>query len=99
MHWHLGQKGWRFVTSEEASAGEIPGENVVPDPVEGHEDLTHLRQLYFQSEPDYDGRFTVPVLYDKKTGRIVSNESSEILRMLGTEVCAPCCGFCGVAAN
>lgn len=94
MHWHLGEKGWRFVTSEEARAGQVPGENVVPDPAEGHEAFTHLRELYFESEKDYEGRFTVPVLYDKKARRIVSNESSEILRMLGTEVCWPpvrCC--------
>lgn len=63
-----------------------PGENVIPDPLPGHENFTHLRQVYFESEPDYEARFTVPVLYDKKTKRIVSNESSEILRMLGTEV-------------
>lgn len=65
---------------------DIPGENVVPDPIEGHEGFTHLKDVYFESEADYQGRYTVPVLYDKKTNRIVSNESSEILRMLGTEV-------------
>jgi putative glutathione S-transferase len=32
-------------------------------------------------EPDYSGRFTVPTLYDKKQQKIVSNESSEIIRM------------------
>ncbi|KAF5012883.1 hypothetical protein FDECE_1057 [Fusarium decemcellulare] len=82
VHWHLGQDGWRFVTKEDS---DIPGENVIPDPIEGHEGFTHLKQLYFESEKDYEGRFTVPVLYDKKTKRIVSNESSEILRMFGTE--------------
>lgn len=61
-----------------------PGDCVVPDP--HHEGFTHLRDVYFESEPGYDARFTVPVLYDLKTRRIVSNESSEILRMLGTEV-------------
>lgn len=84
MHWHLAEGGWRFVTADEA--GEVPGDNVVPDPVPGHEGFTHLRQVYFEKEPGYEGRFTVPVLYDKKTNSIVSNESSEILRMLGTEV-------------
>ena len=34
---------------------------------------------------DYDGRYTVPVLWDKKQNRIVSNESSEIIRMLNSE--------------
>ncbi|KFA76046.1 hypothetical protein S40288_00352 [Stachybotrys chartarum IBT 40288] len=81
VHWHLGEGGWRFVTKGEKE----PGENVIPDPIEGHEDFTHLRHVYFESEPEYSGRYTVPVLYDKKTNKIVSNESSEILRMLNTE--------------
>lgn len=81
VHWHLGQQGWRFVTRDENE----PGENVTPDPNEGHEDFTHLRQVYLETEKNYQGRFTVPVLYDKKTKTIVSNESSEIMRMLGTE--------------
>ena len=76
-------QGWRFPTPEDADAA---GENVVPDPVPGHEGFTHLRDLYFGVNPSYEGRFTVPVLYDKKTQTIVNNESSEILRMLGTEV-------------
>jgi putative glutathione S-transferase len=88
VHWHLGQNGWRFVTKDEKE----PGENVIPDPIEGHEGFTHLRHVYFESEKDYSGRFTVPVLYDKKTKTIVSNESSEILRMLSTEVCL-CANF------
>ncbi|KAK5988170.1 Glutathione S-transferase omega-like 2 [Cladobotryum mycophilum] len=81
VHWHLGQKGWRFVTKDEKE----PGENVIPDPIEGHESFTHLREVFFESNKDYSGRFTVPVLYDKKTKQIVNNESSEIIRMLGTE--------------
>lgn len=44
-----------------------------------------LRELYFKVDPDYSGRFTVPVLWDKKTNSIVNNESSEILRMFNTE--------------
>ena len=82
VHWYLGEGGWRFVTKDE----DVPGENVVPDPVEGHEGFTHLRHVYFESEPEYSARFTVPVLYDKKTKRIISNESSEILRMLNSQV-------------
>lgn len=84
VHWHLGSKGWRFVTKDEKE----PGENVIPDPIEGHEGFTHLRDVYFESEKEYAGRFTVPLLYDKKTKQIVSNESSEIIRMLGSEVSA-----------
>lgn len=81
VHWHLGEKGWRFATKEDK---DVPGENVIPDPL--HEGFTHLRDVYFESDKEYAGRFTVPVLYDKKTRKIVSNESSEIIRMLGTEV-------------
>ncbi|KAL4919547.1 hypothetical protein BDW62DRAFT_209750 [Aspergillus aurantiobrunneus] len=76
VHWHLGQKGWRFAAADE----NIPGANTTPDPL--HASFTHLREIYFDNEPNYEGRFTVPVLYDKKTNRIVSNESSEIIRML-----------------
>nr|XP_036583291.1 glutathione s-transferase [Colletotrichum truncatum]KAF6792267.1 glutathione s-transferase [Colletotrichum truncatum] len=83
VHWHLGAKGWRFVTKEEQDS--VPGDNVVPDPIPGHESFTHLRDVYFESEPNYEGRFTVPVLYDTKLKTIVSNESSEIIRMLYTE--------------
>lgn len=76
VHWHMGDQGWRFITPEE----NIPGENSVPDPL--HTGFTHLRQVYFSVDPEYKGRFTVPTLYDKKTAQIVSNESSEIIRML-----------------
>ena len=62
--------GWRFATSEE----KLPGANVTPDPL--HKDFTHLRNIYFSINPEYQGRFTVPVLYDKKTKTIVSNEVS-----------------------
>lgn len=65
-------KGWRFVTPDE----KLPGENVTPDPL--HSDYTHLRDIYFSNDPEYKGRFTVPVLYDKKTKRIVSNEVCSI---------------------
>jgi putative glutathione S-transferase len=79
VHWHMGEKGWRFATPDE----KLSGENVTPDPL--HPDYTHLRDIYFEQNPNYEGRFTVPTLYDKKQKRIVSNESSEIIRMLYTE--------------
>ncbi len=49
-----------------------------PDHLFGHD---HLHQLYTRAEPDYSGRVTVPVLWDRQTGSIVNNESSEILRI------------------
>jgi len=42
----------------------------------------HLFQIYTRNQPNYTGRVTVPVLWDKQSNRIVSNESSEIIRML-----------------
>lgn len=44
-----------------------------------------LKQLYLKADPDYEGRYTVPALWDKKTETIVNNESSEIIRMLYSE--------------
>ncbi|KFX94047.1 hypothetical protein V490_04544 [Pseudogymnoascus sp. VKM F-3557] len=82
VHWHMGEKGWRFATADDKDA---PGENVGPDPVKGHEKYTHLRQIYFQVDPDYTGRFTVPTLYDTVQGKIVSNESADIIRMFYSE--------------
>ena len=42
------------------------------------------------ADPDYDGRISVPVLWDKKERTIVNNESAEILRMLNKEFNAFC---------
>jgi putative glutathione S-transferase len=78
VHWEMLGQGWRFAQNGE----DIPGENVTPDP--HHPEFTHIRQLYFESEPNYEARFTVPALYDTKTKRIVNNESSEIIRMFGS---------------
>jgi putative glutathione S-transferase len=80
VHWHMGEKGWRFATPEEEASGAVPGENVTPDPL--HSGFTHLRDVYFAVEPDYTGRFTVPTLYDKQAKTIVNNESAEIIRMM-----------------
>lgn len=49
-----------------------------------------LKELYLKANPDYTGRVTVPVLWDKKTGTVVNNESSEIIRMLNKEFNAFC---------
>jgi glutathionyl-hydroquinone reductase len=43
---------------------------------------THMHQIYTRASPGYSGRVTVPVLWDKQSGTIVNNESSEIIRML-----------------
>ncbi|MGQ7448681.1 glutathione S-transferase family protein [Streptococcus suis] len=44
----------------------------------------YLYQVYLKADPHYSGRVTVPVLWDKKTNTIVSNESAEIMRMFNT---------------
>ncbi|GAM65826.1 glutathione S-transferase [Vibrio ishigakensis] len=53
-----------------------------PEPLFG---FTHMHQVYTKAKSDYTGRVTVPVLWDKKTNTIVSNESSEIIRMFNSE--------------
>lgn len=44
----------------------------------------YVYQLYLKAAPDYEGRVTVPVLWDKQTQTIVNNESSEIIRIFNT---------------
>jgi len=53
----------------------------IPDHVNG---FSHLHEAYTASNPDYTGKVTVPTLWDKKTGRVVNNESSEIIRMFNS---------------
>jgi putative glutathione S-transferase len=43
-----------------------------------------MREIYQRAQPDVTTRVTVPVLWDRKTGSIVSNESAEIIRMFNT---------------
>ena len=56
-----------------------------PDRVNG---FHYLHEAYTASDPHYTGKVTVPTLWDKKTRRIVNNESSEIIRMLNSEFAA-----------
>ncbi len=71
VHWHLGADGWTFEDAD----------GVIPDTVN---DAQFLHQVYTKAEPDYSGRVTVPVLWDKKRQTFVSNESSEIIRMFNS---------------
>ena len=64
----MGDKGWTFE----------PGPGVIPDNV-NH--VHYLYEIYRLADPEYSMRGTVPVLWDKKKNTIVSNESSEIIRM------------------
>lgn len=45
----------------------------------------YLKELYLKADPNYEGRYTVPTLWDKKRETIVNNESSEVIRMLYSE--------------
>ena len=62
-------RGWRFTADE-------------PDPINGFE---YLAEAYKLSEPGFDGRVTVPLLWDRKQNTAVNNESSEVIRMLNSE--------------
>lgn len=66
------ERGWAF--------REGPGHG--PDPVNGFQLLS---QAYHASDPTYRGRYTVPVLWDRVTGRIVSNDYPELTIQLETE--------------
>lgn len=71
----LKEQGWTY--------GEDPNfPECTPDTVNG---FRYLYQAYTASDPKYTGKVTVPTLWDKKTKRIVNNESSEIIRMLNSE--------------
>jgi len=50
-----------------------------PDPLHGAD---YLRELYVRADPEFTGRPTVPVLWDREEGTVVNNESEEIMRML-----------------
>ncbi|MGI9520416.1 MAG: glutathione S-transferase family protein [Hyphomicrobiaceae bacterium] len=67
----MGNGGWSFTS----------GPGVVSDPVAQAE---FMHEIYVRADPTYSGRVTVPVLWDKESGTIVSNESSEIIRMFNS---------------
>ena len=71
VHWYMADKGWTFQ----------PGDGVIADS-ENNAELMH--QVYTAALSDYSGRVTVPVLWDKQTKTIVTNESSEIIRMFNS---------------
>ena len=71
VHWYMAENGWTFE----------PGDGVIPDP---NVDARYVHQVYTAAQADFSGRVTVPVLWDKKGNTIVSNESSEIIRMFNS---------------
>ena len=69
---YMGAQGWEF--------GDSPGTK--PDTVNA---ATKLHEVYTLANSTYTGRVTVPVLWDRKIGTIVSNESADIIRMFNVE--------------
>ncbi len=69
---HMGAMGWAFSSN--------PG--CIPDTVNNSE---YLYEVYTKAEPKCNAVVSVPVLFDKKTSKIVSNESSDIIRIFNSE--------------
>lgn len=74
VHHFMGGSGWSFVRDGDEDVPPM----CAPEP----HGFGSIRELYFKADPDYSGRFTVPVLWDTKTETIVNNESSELIVML-----------------
>ncbi|MBT9315545.1 glutathione S-transferase family protein [Leptothoe spongobia] len=71
VHWLMDKNGWTFA----------PGEGVIADPLFN---AKVLHEIYTHADPNYTGRVTVPILWDKQAKTIVNNESSEIIRMFNS---------------
>ncbi|SEP84016.1 glutathione S-transferase family protein [Thalassovita taeanensis] len=80
VHPDMLSDGWTFAT-------DLPG--TTGDTLFG---LQFLRDIYLRADPQISGRVTVPILWDKQRNTIVSNESSEIIRMLNS-------AFDGITGN
>ncbi|MFB6198148.1 MAG: glutathione S-transferase family protein, partial [Halobacteriaceae archaeon] len=70
---HREDGGWEFSPEKDGCT---------PDTIN---DSEYLREVYVKADPEYTGRVTVPVLWDKRERTIVNNESIEIMRMFATE--------------
>lgn len=80
VHPHMLSDGWTFGTDFDGATG---------DTLFGFD---FLREIYTKADPKISGRVTVPILWDKERGTIVSNESSEIIRMFNS-------AFDGITGN
>jgi len=67
----MAENGWEFKKREGATGDDLYG-------------FQYLYQLYLKADPNYSGRVTVPVLWDKEKKTIVSNESADIIRMFNS---------------
>ncbi|WP_304616068.1 glutathione S-transferase family protein [Paracoccus sp. (in: a-proteobacteria)] len=80
VHPDMGSEGWEFRTDFDGATGDRQF------------GLSYLREIYVKARPDASGRVTVPVLWDRETGQIVSNESADIIRMFNS-------AFDGITGN
>lgn len=71
VHPDMLENGWEFRPDQPSHRDDLYG-------------LQYLHQLYTRAAPDYSGRVTVPVLWDKRQETVVSNESAEIIRMFNS---------------
>lgn len=67
----MGEMGWEFTGNPDTTLEPFYGKR-------------YLHEVYIQARPDYTGRASVPVLWDKQRETIVNNESREIIRMFDT---------------
>jgi putative glutathione S-transferase len=72
VHPDMLDRGWTFETDEHGATG---------DTLFDHD---YAYEIYTRADPSYSGRVTVPILWDKQRNTIVSNESSEIIRMFNS---------------
>lgn len=75
---YMGPEGWHFGDRPDCTRDSVNGAAL-------------LREVYLKAKPDYTGRVTVPVLWDREAATIVNNESAEIIRMLNREFDALAC--------
>ncbi|CAD1787457.1 glutathione S-transferase family protein [Xanthomonas euroxanthea] len=71
VNWLMRDQGWTF----------DPGPGVIADPVHH---AKRLYEVYLNADPQYSGRVTVPVLWDRERNTVVSNESADIIRMFNS---------------
>lgn len=71
VSWLMGENGWTFERATGSTGDTL-------------DNLSFLHQRYTAEDPNYSGRVTVPLLWDKQQKRIVSNESAEIIRMFNS---------------